>query len=187
MASSDPSLDPSTVVSSQVRRIPSPPVPSSVDKSYASLFYHCVPIPPPSYSLNFIQPAYDNGLLVAPLEFLDRGLELWSEIVVGFFLERRLPFYVVENSTEKNWSGLGTYHILGDKNLFYIKFEKPEDRNRFLALGQVFIAGKHFLLQQWNTEVEPQKERIDTTLVWAQVTTCPNCFGMIWVLLLPPF
>ncbi|PIA42083.1 hypothetical protein AQUCO_02100147v1, partial [Aquilegia coerulea] len=102
-----------------------------------------------------------------PQDIINEGIEEWGEVVVGFFVDRRLPFKVVKESLTKIWKVKGAFSITTDKELYYFNFHDEEDRKSVIEQGPVFIAGRLFVVRRWTEEVERLRDRVNTMPVWA--------------------
>ncbi|KAF5207958.1 hypothetical protein FRX31_002456 [Thalictrum thalictroides] len=82
-----------------------------------------------SQTLNFIPPVFKGGVLQIEEGIFEEGSKDWDETVVGFFLDKRLPYSIVKRMVEKRWNLQGDVEILLDGDLFYFNFSNPEDKS----------------------------------------------------------
>ncbi|KAF9595069.1 hypothetical protein IFM89_036528 [Coptis chinensis] len=115
-----------------------------------------------------------DGVATIPSELINKGINEWSNYVVGFFFGRRLPYPLVQDFVQKNWKLKGGYSISTDKDLFYFKFSLVEDMRQFLEADPIYITGKLFVIRQWTPEVEAQKSSIKTLPVWVKLMNLPK-------------
>ncbi|KAF9603430.1 hypothetical protein IFM89_036131 [Coptis chinensis] len=94
---------------------------------------------------------------------------MWSDYMVGFFVEKRLPFPLVKAAMARLWKIKGSYTISTDRELYYFKFNLDEDRKQVLDADPIFIAGKLFVVRQWTREVEAQKNKITSIPIWVKL------------------
>lgn len=87
---------------------------------------------------------------------------------------RKLAFPSVKKHLESRWKLKNPLEIKLEKNMFYIKIEAEELRRSILDAGLVFILGRIFVLQQWSSEVEKLKDRIEKVPVWAKLWDLPK-------------
>ncbi|KAF9598258.1 hypothetical protein IFM89_026089 [Coptis chinensis] len=73
-----------------------------------------------------------------------KGVTEWDESVVGFFLERRLPFLTVRNLLRKRWNLKGDFEMVADEEIYYFKFSNDEDKKKELWTrdGLSFLASR---------------------------------------------
>lgn len=53
--------------------------------------------------------------------------------------------------------------------IFYIRIESEEVRRSILEFAPIFIFGRIFVIQQWSTDLENQREKIDKVPVWVKL------------------
>ncbi|KAF9599710.1 hypothetical protein IFM89_001656 [Coptis chinensis] len=99
-----------------------------------------------SGQLDWIETDMDLDVMDVLEEILMEGIEKWSNHIVGFFVDKRLPFPVVKRVLERTWETKAAYEIATDKELFYFKFQEEEDRQLVLETEPLFIAGRVFML-----------------------------------------
>ncbi|KAF9617452.1 hypothetical protein IFM89_036413 [Coptis chinensis] len=61
-----------------------------------------------------------DGVTKIPASILEQGVSYWSDYVVGFFVEKRLPFPLVKTTLAHLWKIKGSYTISIDRELFSI-------------------------------------------------------------------
>ncbi|KAF9606229.1 hypothetical protein IFM89_023812 [Coptis chinensis] len=101
-----------------------------------------------------------DGIAEIPASILEKGVSMWSDYVVGFFVEKRLPFPLVKAALARLWKIKGSYTISTNRELYYVKFNLDEDRKQVLDADPIFIAGRLFVVHQWTREVKAQKNKI---------------------------
>ncbi|KAF9619689.1 hypothetical protein IFM89_008366 [Coptis chinensis] len=99
---------------------------------------------------------------------------MWSDYVVWFFVEKRLSFPLVKDALAQLWKIKGSYSISTDRELYYFKFNLEEERKQVLDADPVFIAGRLFVVRQWTREVEAQKNKITSLLIWVKLMDLPK-------------
>ncbi|KAF9619739.1 hypothetical protein IFM89_009081 [Coptis chinensis] len=115
-----------------------------------------------------------DGKVEIPANILEKGVSMWSDYVVGFFVEKRLPFPMVKAAMARQWKVKGSYSISTDRELLYFKFNLDEDRKQVLEADPIFIAGKLFVIRQWSREVEAQKSKITSIPIWVKLMDLPK-------------
>ncbi|KAG5565975.1 hypothetical protein RHGRI_001788 [Rhododendron griersonianum] len=77
----------------------------------------------PRMDLQFFPPAIVNEKIVVqpPEEVVTLGNEKWKDCVVGYFIDRKLPFTTVKSIAEKIWAKFGLIDVLSnDEGLSYV-------------------------------------------------------------------
>lgn len=119
-------------------------------------------------------PQWVDGMYEVPQAIVDAGINHWSEYTVGFFVDRRLAFPTVRDKLEKIWELQNDFHIAADRDLFYFKFDNPNDKKKVLEMGPVFIAGRIFLVQPWSTQIEEKRTQINIIPIWVKIYEIPK-------------
>ncbi|KAF5193157.1 hypothetical protein FRX31_017257 [Thalictrum thalictroides] len=89
--------------------------------------------PPPSAGreeLSYTIPMFENGKLVVDDDLLEEGAKEWEAKVVGFFLDKKLPFTMVKNMVEKKWKLKSKVDLALDGDMYYFTFHNEEDREQ---------------------------------------------------------
>ncbi|KAF9612262.1 hypothetical protein IFM89_038684 [Coptis chinensis] len=104
-----------------------------------------------------------------PLNVIQQGVSDWSDYLVGYFVEKRLPFQYVNATFSRLWKTKAAYEIIADKELFYFKFSEDEDRSKVLEAGPYVIASKIFVLRKWSVDIDIQCQKFTTIPIWAHL------------------
>ncbi|KAF5192107.1 Rna exonuclease, partial [Thalictrum thalictroides] len=143
------------------------------NSSWSDLFKTCSS----SYldtSLECLSPLIVDGVAEVPIDIVNLGLQEWSNSVVGFFVDRRLPYKLVKDSLTKMWKLKGSFTLTTDRELYYFNFSEDEDRKKIVEGGPVFIAGRLFVIRMWSEEVDRLGNKINTIPVWANLYNLPK-------------
>ncbi|KAF9602620.1 hypothetical protein IFM89_030508 [Coptis chinensis] len=114
-------------------------------------------------------PSFDEGAAVVPQDIIDEGIAEWEEVLIRYFLDKRMSFPIVKNALEKAWKLKGSMDITTYRDLFYISFSASEDKQAVLEGGPIFIAGKIFVVMPWLLEAESQRNNVSTVPIWAKL------------------
>ncbi|KAF9595930.1 hypothetical protein IFM89_006211 [Coptis chinensis] len=107
--------------------------------------------------LAYIEPIFNDGVLEIEEEILEHGAKEWEDKVVGFFLDKKLPYSIVKTQVEKKWSLKGQLDISLDGDRFYFGFHNVEDRDYVLDEGYFHMMGKLFIIRKWTREIEDSR------------------------------
>ncbi|KAF5183443.1 zinc ion binding / nucleic acid binding protein [Thalictrum thalictroides] len=119
-------------------------------------------------------PIYQDGIAVVPQNIISKGIQQWEDLLVGYFIEKKLPFSIVKNTLTNFWKLKGSFSISSDQDLFYFKFNSLEDKKKVLDEGPIFIGGRFFVIRQWSKEIEKQKNKLKSVPVWARIFNLPK-------------
>ncbi|KAF5198062.1 hypothetical protein FRX31_012351, partial [Thalictrum thalictroides] len=116
--------------------------------------------PPPSAGsevLEFEEPKFEGNCLMLDDEMLETGEKEWEHKVVGFFVDKKLPFTVVKEIVQRRWKLKGEMDTVLDGDMYYFTFHNEEDKASVLDEGPFFMAGKLFIIQSWTRDIEENK------------------------------
>ncbi|KAF5197585.1 zinc ion binding / nucleic acid binding protein [Thalictrum thalictroides] len=115
-----------------------------------------------------------DGVAKVPQELIDRGVSEWQDYLVGYFIDKKLPFRMVRDVLTKSWKIKGSFNMTTDDEIFYFKFQQQDDKKTILEQGPVFIAGRLFVLKQWTQELEMNKHKLLTLPIWVKIWKLPK-------------
>ncbi|KAF5204899.1 Rna exonuclease [Thalictrum thalictroides] len=124
--------------------------------------------------LNFCKPIFVDGVLQIDEETCVEGAKEWEDTLVGFFIDKKLPFSVVKNLLEKKWQLAGQFEMLLDEDLFYFNFTSYEDRIKVLEEGSLHIMGKLFVVKPWTRQIEEDRGKIHAIPLWVNFYKVPK-------------
>ncbi|KAF5191697.1 zinc ion binding / nucleic acid binding protein [Thalictrum thalictroides] len=127
-----------------------------------------------STNLEYFEPVYKDGFLQIPEEVREEGARLWEDRVVGFFLDKKLPFNYVKTAVTNKWKTSGEFEMALDSDLFYFKFSNLEDKEKVIEEGSFHLAGKLFIIRPWSREVEESRGMIKSVPVWVKLSQVPK-------------
>ncbi|KAF5180882.1 Rna exonuclease [Thalictrum thalictroides] len=102
------------------------------------------------------------------------GAKEWEDMIVGYFVDKKLPYSLVKSIVEKRWKLEGQVEILLDGDLFYFNFKKPEDRDYVLDEGSFHMLGKLFIIRPWTRSVEEDRGQISSIPLWVNFYKVPK-------------
>ncbi|KAF5205327.1 Rna exonuclease [Thalictrum thalictroides] len=107
-------------------------------------------------------------------DLLEEGAKDWEDCVVGFFLDKKLPYTLVQTMVKKRWKLQGELEIGLDGDMYYFKFNNAQDREDALDGGSFFMAGKLFVVKAWSIEVEENRGLVMNVPVWVKFLNVPK-------------
>ncbi|KAF9590599.1 hypothetical protein IFM89_035917 [Coptis chinensis] len=105
-------------------------------------------------TLKEFSPMLVDGVLQVPDDVIQQGVSGLSDYLVGYFIEKRLPFHLVKANLSRQWKTKGSYEVTADDDLFYFKFSEGEDQTKILEAASYL--GKPIYVD----EATAKKERI---------------------------
>lgn len=72
--------------------------------------------------LQYFEPIKSGGqVIVSPLEeAIEEGIARWKSSLVGQFLDKPLPFYLVQKSVDVMWKQFGKVEVFSQENGMHI-------------------------------------------------------------------
>ncbi|KAF7145087.1 hypothetical protein RHSIM_Rhsim04G0153000 [Rhododendron simsii] len=132
------------------------------------LSYH----PPPPPPQNKIKEA--RVVVCPPPEVVDVGVSQWKDCVVGYFLDKKLPFSAVESIAFQIWKRFGIQKVMSnDQGFFFFKFSQADGHEKVVAAGPWHFGEKLLILKQWSPQLELKKEQFTKVPIWAQLYNVP--------------
>ncbi|KAF7113421.1 hypothetical protein RHSIM_RhsimUnG0127600 [Rhododendron simsii] len=126
--------------------------------------------------LSYFPPQIRESKVVVcpPQDVIDQGSDRWNDCVVGYFLDKRVPFPLVKNIVMRIWEKFGIYDVLAnDQGFFFFQFSKPDAYHSLMGSGLCHIAGKLMILKPWKPQMELTKERLSSIPIWVQFSNIP--------------
>ncbi|KAF9587518.1 hypothetical protein IFM89_003555 [Coptis chinensis] len=120
-------------------------------------------------NMEYYEPTGKDGISEVPNHIVEEGENVWKHYLVGYFIEKRLPFLVVKNMLQKLWIVKGNFEMVADKELFYFKFGCEEDRQMVIEQGPIFVVGRVFVIRPWTDDLDSQRKEIQTVPVWVKM------------------
>ncbi|KAF5198562.1 Dnase i-like superfamily protein [Thalictrum thalictroides] len=126
-----------------------------------------------SCSLQWVQTEMDGNATVVPKDILDHGAEIWKDHLVGYFVDKKMPYFLVKKTVEREWKVKGGLEISTDGKLYYFKFSAEEDRQRVLEGGPTFVAGRILVIRPWSEDIYDEKSKITSVPIWVKCYDVP--------------
>jgi hypothetical protein len=126
--------------------------------------------------LQYMTPSIENGRVKVrpPVEVAIEGSEEWEASLVGYFVEKRLPFPVVNSVVQKIWSWFGLREVLSsEKGFFIFKFDSVEHACEVLERGPWHIVNKLLVLKRWQPSLSLSQEELRNIPLWAKIHNLP--------------
>ncbi|KAK3184889.1 hypothetical protein Dsin_032175 [Dipteronia sinensis] len=134
---------------------------------------------PPSTPMNlkYYQPFHSGNrkCLSPPLEVTENGSKAWKNCLVGYFIEKKLPFSLVNNIAMRIWGNHGLLEVLAnEKGFYYFKFSDDEACSNVLKDGPWLFAGMMVILKKWHPRLILSKDSYSKILVWVKLFNIPH-------------
>ncbi|KAM0043987.1 putative RNA-directed DNA polymerase [Helianthus debilis subsp. tardiflorus] len=115
-----------------------------------------------------------NADVTIPLESVKKVQEKCSNVLYGYFLDKRLAFPVVEYFVKNRWNKYGFQKsMMNAKGFFFFKFDSREGMEQVLHDGPWLIRNVPIFLKPWSSETEIKKEEFKKIPVWVKMHDVP--------------
>ncbi|KAF7127311.1 hypothetical protein RHSIM_Rhsim11G0061400 [Rhododendron simsii] len=108
----------------------------------------------PQMKFSYHPPQIKEARVVVcpPTEVIDAGVARWSKCVVGYFLDKKLPFIAVQNIAFRIWKKFGIKKVMANAQGFYFFEFSQEDVYKKLVEAGPWHFGEKLLvpLEMWN-------------------------------------
>lgn len=102
------------------------------------------------------------------------GAAQWESTLVGYFMDGKLPFNVVNNIAKRLWDSKGLVKTLTGANGFYFfKFYSATQCEEILEGGPWHMAGRPIVLKKWQPNMSLNKEHCKTIPIWVNFYNVP--------------
>lgn len=126
--------------------------------------------------LQYFPPSeVDGKILVTPPPFVGEiGVKKWQSSLVGYFLDRQIPFMAVKSIVFKIWAKFGITDVLSNDNGFYFfLFNNDDGYKRLLDSGPSHIGGRLMVLKKWEPQMCLVKDQLAKIPIWVQLSNVP--------------
>ncbi|KAI8570411.1 hypothetical protein RHMOL_Rhmol01G0032000 [Rhododendron molle] len=127
-------------------------------------------------NLEFIPPQVINDRIAVspPAEVEEQGLGRWKNCLVGYFLDKKVPFQMVRSINMKIWDKFGISDVLAnDFGFFFFVFAHDGDLFKVLEAGPWLIGGKLLVLKKWQPHMALIKEQLQSVPIWVHFYNVP--------------
>ncbi|KAK3229879.1 hypothetical protein Dsin_001760 [Dipteronia sinensis] len=110
-----------------------------------------------------------------PMEVVEDGSKAWKNWLVGYFIEKKLSFSLVNNIAMRIWGNRGLVEVLAnDKGFYFFKFLDDEACYSVLESGPLLFAGRMVILKKWHPKLILTKESYFKIPVWVKLFIIPH-------------
>ncbi|KAI8527740.1 hypothetical protein RHMOL_Rhmol12G0097800 [Rhododendron molle] len=109
-----------------------------------------------------------------PPEVIDAGVARWRKSVVGYFLDKKLPFIAVQTIAFRIWKKFGIKKVMANAQGFYFfEFSQEDVYKKLVEAGPWHFGEKLLVLKQWSPQMKFEKEQFTKVPVWVQFHQVP--------------
>lgn len=102
------------------------------------------------------------------------GEALWRGWIVGYSIEQKLPYTLVNNSAERLWGKYGLVDVLTKDNGFFLfKFNNAKGSEFVLDGGPWHMGGKFIVVRPWEPILKLEKVQLNNIPIWVKFFNVP--------------
>jgi hypothetical protein len=127
-------------------------------------------------ALHYYAPARENGKIVVkpPKEAIEEGVSKWSPSLVGQFLDKPLPFFIVKRTVDFMWAQYGKVEVfLLENGLYLFRFADVKTRDDVIEEKLWHILNKPMILRKWTPGMQLLKISLSTMPIWIKIHNLP--------------
>jgi hypothetical protein len=127
-------------------------------------------------ALKYFAPSSEDGRIVVkpPNEAIEEGILKWSPSLVGQFLDKPLPFYVVKRTVDSLWAQYGKVEVfLLENGLYLFRFVDIKARDEVMEAKLWHKANKPLILRKWTLGMQLLKISLSVVPVWIKIHNLP--------------
>jgi hypothetical protein len=131
-------------------------------------------------SLKYFAPSREDGKVVVKpkKEAMEEGILKWSPSLVGQFLDKPLPYYIVKRFVDNLWAQYGKVEVfLLENGLYLFRFSDEKTRDEVMEAKLWNIANKPLILRKWTPGMQLLKLSLSNVPMWIKLHNLPIEFG----------
>jgi hypothetical protein len=103
-------------------------------------------------SFQYFEPKKNGGkaCVFLPDVVVEKGIAKWRSSLVGKFMDKQLPYFLVNKFVESMWNQYGTVEVFSvDNGMFIFRFQDEATCEEILENTIWHIAIKPLILRKW--------------------------------------
>jgi hypothetical protein len=127
-------------------------------------------------SLDYIAPGSSEGKVFVspPVAAVEEGESRWNSSLVGQFLDKALPFFLVKKSVQLMWKQYGDVEVFSVENeMFIFRFADEATCDEVLESKLWYVANKPLILRKWTPGMQVLKLTMSSIPIWVKFMHLP--------------
>lgn len=111
----------------------------------------------------------DIPFVQLPGGVIEKCTEFWKNTLVGYFIEKRFPFPVVQNIAKKMWQRHGLIEVLSNNcGFFFFRFDSLDNMLKIFDASpcHFVVAGCPVILKCWEPGMNISRESHTSVPIW---------------------
>ena len=129
-----------------------------------------------SFPLKFYKPKESSkrGCVDMPLDVTLNGSKKWESTLMGYFIDKKLPYSLVSKAAYRFWGKVGLNEVLATESGYYFfKFATIDQKVVVLEGGPWHVASQPMILRDWEPGVVLSKDAQSTVPIWCNILSVP--------------
>lgn len=124
--------------------------------------------------LKYIPPLPSENPNVVELPPRSGDLGRWETCLVGYFLDKKLPYNYVKNSVSNQWKNMGLNDVSANgEGFMFFFFDNADACASVLEGGPQYVGNQLLLLKKWKRMMKLTKEYVAQIPVWLKLFNVP--------------
>ncbi|KAL7234526.1 hypothetical protein ACSBR1_018022 [Camellia fascicularis] len=124
-------------------------------------------------SFNYYPPKLDQGKIVVEMP-PSSPMAKWEACLVGYFIDKNLPYTLIKNNAFNMWKNKGLVDILkNDDGFIFFMFENRDCCIDVLEGEPWYVGGFLLILKQWHRMMKLSKEDKKSIPIWVKFYNIP--------------
>jgi hypothetical protein len=127
-------------------------------------------------SLDYIAPVSSEGKVFVspPVAAVEEGESRWNSSLVGQFLDKAFPFFLVKKSVQLMWKQYGDVEVFSVENeMFIFRFADEATCDEVLESKLWYVANKPLILRKWTPGMQVLKLTMSSIPIWVKFMHLP--------------
>jgi hypothetical protein len=109
-----------------------------------------------------------------PVQAVEEGIDIWKASLVGQFLDKPLPFFLVKKSVAQMWKQYGQVEVFSLENgMFIFRFPDEFTCNEVMEAKIWHVVNKPLILRKWIPGMQVLKLTLKSIPIWIKLMHLP--------------
>lgn len=130
-------------------------------------------------SLHHFLPKKNGGktFVYPPDDIVEEGISKWNSSLVGQFMDKPLPYFLVQKAVRLMWSQFGEVEVFSLENgMFIFRFQDVATCEEVLKSKLWHVSNKPLILRKWQPGMQVLKLTLTSVPVWVKFVHLPMEF-----------
>jgi hypothetical protein len=116
----------------------------------------------------------DKIFINPPDDVVEEGISQWRSCLVGQFMEKLIPYYLVKKSVALMWRQYGDIEVFSMENgMFIFRMQDEASCDEILESKIWHVSNKPLILRKWQPGMQLLKLNLSSIPVWVKIMHLP--------------